>query len=97
MAAQGYTEKAIAIIEELLKNDPDDAAMKKDLADIQANQKAVEKKGMSKFKGDLVFRVVFALMLIHIPLGMYNRPAKESDMKEEEIEEIKSPGVAGSS
>lgn len=79
LAAQGYTEKAIAIIEELLKNDPDDAAMKKDLADIQANQKAVEKKGMSKFK------------------GMYNRPAKESDMKEEEIEEIKSPGVAGSS
>ncbi|KAF8606564.1 TPR-like protein [Ceratobasidium sp. AG-I] len=80
LAAQGYTEKAITMIEELLKKEPDDAAMKKDLAEIQATQKAVEKKGMSKFK------------------GMYNRPAKgEGDKNEEEIEEIKSPGVAGSS
>ena len=58
MAAQGYTEKAIAMIEELLKKDPDDAAMKKDLAETQATQKAVEKKGMSKFKGIVLFCVI---------------------------------------
>ncbi|KAG8734141.1 hypothetical protein FRC12_018634 [Ceratobasidium sp. 428] len=52
LAAQGYTEKAILMIEELLKNDPDDEAMKKDLADIKSTQTAVEKKGLSKFKGD---------------------------------------------
>ncbi|CAE6473004.1 unnamed protein product [Rhizoctonia solani] len=79
-AAQGYTEKAIDIIEELVKQDPNDAAMKKDLEDIKVKQAAVEKKGMAKFK------------------GMYNRPAKEEKPEEagENVEEIKSPGVAAS-
>ncbi|KAG9095949.1 hypothetical protein FRC07_011009 [Ceratobasidium sp. 392] len=83
LAGQGYTEKAIGMIEELIKNDPDNEAMKKDLADIKTTQAAVEKKGMSKFK------------------GMYNRPAKDKKGKgkevEEDVEEIKSPGVAASS
>ncbi|KAG8747348.1 hypothetical protein FRC10_001527 [Ceratobasidium sp. 414] len=83
LAGQGYTEKAILMVEELLKNDPNDEAMKKDLADIKATQAVVEKKGLSKFK------------------GMYNRPLKDEKGKgkevEEEIEEIKSPGVAASS
>ncbi|KAG8696371.1 hypothetical protein FRC09_008549 [Ceratobasidium sp. 395] len=83
LAAQGYTEKAILMIEELLKNDPDDEAMKKDLADIKSTQTAVEKKGLSKFK------------------GMYNRPPKDEKGKgkavEEDVEEIRSPGVAASS
>ncbi|QRV89907.1 hypothetical protein RhiJN_17925 [Ceratobasidium sp. AG-Ba] len=83
LAGQGYTEKAISMIEELIKADPNDEAMKKDLADIKATQAAVEKKGLSKFK------------------GMYNRPPKDEKGKgkadEEEIEEIKSPGVAASS
>lgn len=52
MAGQGYTEKAIDILEVLLKNDPNDAGIKKDLADIKASQSSVEKKGLSKFKGE---------------------------------------------
>ncbi|KAB5596156.1 hypothetical protein CTheo_428 [Ceratobasidium theobromae] len=80
LAGQGYTEKAIDILEVLLKNDPNDAGIKKDLADIKASQSSVEKKGLSKFK------------------GMYNRPAKEDNEKqEEEVEEIRSPGVVASS
>ncbi|CAE6465721.1 unnamed protein product [Rhizoctonia solani] len=80
-AAQGYTEKAIGIFEELLKQDPNATTMKKELEDIKAKQAATEKKGLSKFK------------------GMYNRPAAEGKSKaaEENVEEIKSPGVAASS
>ncbi|KAG9104845.1 hypothetical protein FRC06_008075 [Ceratobasidium sp. 370] len=83
LAGQGYTEKAIAIIDELLKNDPNDEAMKKDLADIKASQAAVEKKGLSKFKG-----------MYNRPSKDEKGKGKEV---EEGIEEIKSPGVADSS
>lgn len=88
------------MIEELLQKEPDDAAMKKDLAEIQATQKAVEKKGLSKFKGTQFFCMIFVATLMCVTLGMYNRPAKEgqeTEKKDEEIEEIRSPGVAGSS
>ncbi|CAE6461260.1 unnamed protein product [Rhizoctonia solani] len=80
-AAQGYTEKAIDILEDLLKQDPNDAAMKKDLEDIKAKQAAIEKKGMSKFKG----------MYNRPP------KEDKSEAAEDKVEEIKSPGVAASS
>ncbi|ELU40689.1 TPR_2 domain-containing protein [Rhizoctonia solani AG-1 IA] len=82
-AAQGYTEKAIDILEELLKQDPNDVLMKKDLEDIKIKQAATEKKGLAKFKGK----------------RMYNRPSKEEKSGDdgEKVEEVKSPGVAASS
>ncbi|KAL5634794.1 hypothetical protein ACGC1H_002731 [Rhizoctonia solani] len=79
-AAQGYTEKAIDILEELLKKEPNDVAMKKDLEDIKAKQAVTEKKGLSKFKG-----------MYNRP-AKEGKP--ETD--EEKVEEIKSPGVAAS-
>jgi hypothetical protein len=39
------------MLEGLLNNDPNDAGIQKDLAEIKATQAAVEKKGMAKFKG----------------------------------------------
>ncbi|CAE6414965.1 hypothetical protein RSOLAG22IIIB_03473 [Rhizoctonia solani] len=80
-SAQGYTEKAIDILEELLKRDPNDAAMKKDLEDIKAKQVATEKKGLAKFKG-----------MYNRPAK-----EGKSEATEEKIEEINSPGVAASS
>ncbi|CAE7225970.1 unnamed protein product [Rhizoctonia solani] len=80
-AAQGYTEKAIDILEELLKQEPNDAAMKKDLEDIKAKQAATEKKGLSKFKG-----------MYNRPAK-----EDKSEAAEDKVEEIKSPGVAASS
>ncbi|CAE6536281.1 unnamed protein product [Rhizoctonia solani] len=80
-AAQGYTEKGIEILEELLKQDPNDAAVKKDLDEIKIKQAAVEKKGMSKFKG-----------MYNRPAK-----EDKSEETEEKVEEIKSPGVSASS
>ncbi|KAH7341607.1 hypothetical protein B0J17DRAFT_647267 [Rhizoctonia solani] len=79
-AAQGYTEKAIDILEDLLKQDPNDAAMKKDLEDIKVKQAAIEKKGMSKFKG-----------MYNRP-----QKEDKTEAAEDKVEEIKSPGVAAS-
>jgi hypothetical protein len=102
LAGQGFTEKAITMIEELLKADPNDEAMKKDLVDIKAKQAAVEKKGMSKFKGNI--HPAVCLYQLTLSTGMYNRPAKDEKGKgkakeeeDEEIEEIKTPGVAAAS
>ncbi|QRW18111.1 TPR-2 domain-containing protein [Rhizoctonia solani] len=80
-AAQGYTEKAIDILEELLKQDPNDVLMKKDLEDIKIKQAATEKKGLAKFKG-----------MYNRP----SKEEKSGD-DGEKVEEVKSPGVAASS
>ncbi|CEL55579.1 Tetratricopeptide repeat protein 9C OS=Bos taurus GN=TTC9C PE=2 SV=1 [Rhizoctonia solani AG-1 IB] len=80
-AAQGYTEKAIDILEELVKQEPNDVAMKKDLEDIKVKQAEVEKKGMAKFKG----------MYNRPP------KEEKSEDTGENVEEIKSPGVTASS
>ncbi|KAF8699205.1 peptidyl-prolyl cis-trans isomerase, partial [Rhizoctonia solani] len=80
-AAQGYTEKAIDILEDLLKQDPNDVLMKKDLEDIKIKQAATEKKGLAKFKG-----------MYNRP----SKEEKSGD-DGEKVEEVKSPGVAASS
>ncbi|KAJ1307711.1 hypothetical protein OPQ81_001800 [Rhizoctonia solani] len=80
-AGQGYTEKAIDLLEELLKKDPNDAAMKKDLEEVKVKQAAIEKKGLAKFKG-----------MYNRPTK-----EDKSDASEEKVEEIKSPGVTASS
>ncbi|KAG8906798.1 Cullin-3 [Tulasnella sp. 403] len=51
LAGQGYTEKAIVILEELHSKDPDDAEVKRELATVTAADKAATAKSMKKFKG----------------------------------------------
>ncbi|KAG8931197.1 hypothetical protein FRC02_003093 [Tulasnella sp. 418] len=53
LSSQGYTEKAIKILEDLLKKTPDDAIIKAELEQVKAADTAASKKGLNKFKGFL--------------------------------------------